>query len=269
MNIKSPSAIAMKIYVINMKRSVYRKKAIEEMLQRLGLEYEITEAVDGRLLSEEEFLQHTSQPDEFTRSQTGCALSHINVYRKIIEQGEEYGLVLEDDVKITEQDFKQFLQTLKPKLNPNNITILTYFWCREGYLDLSKQDGGTVKTSNTYHVCTPSEIHGIGRAAAYIVSKATCQKLINVNYPLYAQADSWVVFQSKGAFNTIDCVYPMPITENEQFGSEIEYTKTKTQALIKSIVTFLVNNNVPIISTIIKRRRQAYSSTFKNIRLID
>lgn len=259
----------MKIYVINMKRSIHRRNAMEKMLKSMELNYEITEAVDGRLLTEEDYIKHNINPEEFTRSQTGCALSHINVYRKVIAGKEDYALVLEDDVKITEKKFKQFLEQIKAKLNPNNITLLTYFWCRDGFLDLKKQEGKTIKADKTYHICTPSEIHGIGRAAAYILSKNTCQRMININYPLLAQADSWVVFKDEGAFESIDCVFPAPITENEQFGSEIDYTQTKTQAFLKRLITTIVNKKIPIFSTIITRRRQAYSNSFKKFRLID
>ncbi len=259
----------MKVYVINMQRSTHRRKAMEGMLNKHKLQYEFIDAVDGRTLSEEEFVGHVTDPKEFTRSQAGCALSHIKAYRKILEGNDQYGLILEDDVLIQEPHFIQLLKELEQKVDEDSVTVLTYFWCRDGYLDLSKKQGLSITTStNSYDICTPSEIHGIGRAAAYIVSKKVCKSIIKVNYPLYAQADSWVVFQREGAIKSVDCIYPMPIVENEQFGSEIGYTKNAAQAFVKKVIEIMVNNNIPIITPMIKKRRKQYSDTFKNIRLI-
>ena len=43
----------MRIFVINMKTSVKRRKIMEEQLKNLGLDFEIFEAVRGDSLSEE------------------------------------------------------------------------------------------------------------------------------------------------------------------------------------------------------------------------
>ncbi len=44
----------MKIFIVNLKKSVERRQKMEAQLQALGLEAEFIEAVDGRLMSEEE-----------------------------------------------------------------------------------------------------------------------------------------------------------------------------------------------------------------------
>lgn len=258
----------MKAYVINMPKSKHRREATRKMLESLGIEHEFIAAVDGREMSEDEFNNSVTDPKEFTRSQAGCALSHIKAYKRILESNDEYALILEDDIVITEKNFSKFLDEIEPKLNKDHATLLTYYWCRDGFLDLSPVDrDATISVDNTYTVCTPSDIHGIGRSAAYIMSKGACKRMIEFNMPLYAQADSWVVFHKHNAVSGVDCVYPMPITENDQFGSEIDYTRNKTEAFLKKIVTIAVNANLPIITPMIKKKRQRFAQGYKNIRL--
>lgn len=258
----------MRAYVINMPRSTYRREAMDTMLTGMGIDHEFVTAVDGREMSEEEFLASVQDANEFTRSQAGCALSHIKAYQRILEGEDEFGIVFEDDILITEPNFKQLLQELTPKLDKNKITQLTYYWCREGFLDLSPKANGTLKAGkHEYQLCEPNEVHGIGRAAAYIISKELCKRMVDFNMPLYAQADSWVVFHQKKAIGGVDCVYPMPVTENDQFGSEIGYTRSKTEQFLKDMVTKAVNANIPIITPMIKKKRQRFAQNYKNIRL--
>lgn len=258
----------MRAYVINMPRSTYRREAMDTMLTGMGIDHEFVTAVDGREMSEEEFLASVQDANEFTRSQAGCALSHIKAYQRILEGEDEFGIVFEDDILITEPNFKQLLQELTPKLDKNKITQLTYYWCREGFLDLLPKANGTLKAGkHEYQLCEPKEVHGIGRAAAYIISKELCKRMIDFNMPLYAQADSWVVFHQKEAIGGVDCVYPMPVTENDQFGSEIGYTRSKTEQFLKDMVTKAVNANIPIITPMIKKKRQRFAQNYKNIRL--
>ncbi|TXH54410.1 MAG: hypothetical protein E6Q89_08085, partial [Bacteroidia bacterium] len=45
----------MKTYIINLKRSPERRKAIEKACQEIGIKYTIIDAVDGKEMSDEEF----------------------------------------------------------------------------------------------------------------------------------------------------------------------------------------------------------------------
>jgi glycosyl transferase family 25 len=238
-------------------------------LDRLGVAYEIVEAVDGRAMGEEAFLNSTKTPGEFTPSQAGCALSHNKVYAKMQESADEFALVLEDDVLIEEENFRHLLVALENIADNNAITLLTYFWCREGSLELKAANTPIPLKGkkNKYSFCNPSEIHGIGRAAAYVLSKQCAKKILNFNTPLVCQADSWVVYYDEKVISNVNCIYPMPVTENVAFGSEIGYTKNGIEAAGKKLVEALVKWNIPVIAPAIKRRRQQYSLTYKNIYL--
>ncbi len=260
----------MKVYVINMERSRSRRVAIQRQLNRLKLDHEIISAVDGRSMSDAELDNIVSEPGEFTKSQAGCMLSHCRVYEAMQGSNDEYALVLEDDVLIIDNKLKEILTKLQPLLNNKHITLLTYYWCRENSLILNRMqpERKVQGAQGDYSLCEPSEIHGIGRAAAYILSKNTAKHILDYHRPkLVCQADSWIVYHKNGIIDGVDCLYPMPISENPQFGSEIGYTRNKAEAFAKKLVEKAVNMNLPVISTMIKKKRINFAQTYKNIQL--
>src|SRR4051812_12010733 len=105
----------MKIFVISLKTAQQRRAQIDTQLKRLGLCYEMVDAVDGRVLTEEELKAVTDyervQGDRkwLNNGAIGCALSHIKAYRRIVETGAPYALVLEDDA-LLQENFLSFLQ---------------------------------------------------------------------------------------------------------------------------------------------------------------
>lgn len=112
---ESTNQPTVKAFVINLKRSPHRRRQIEAQLQTLGIEYEIVDATDGQLLSQEdvkkiydsiESLKYISKP--LTLGEIACADSQLRVYEKIITQNLSHALVLEDDVILDERILEIF-----------------------------------------------------------------------------------------------------------------------------------------------------------------
>jgi GR25 family glycosyltransferase involved in LPS biosynthesis len=106
-----------KIYIITLKRSSNRHAAFQKTLKELN--YEIFWGVDGNNLSlpdlEESGLysseavksvkrQKKCPPADLTHGMIGCTLSHLSLYKQMIERGEDRVLILEDDIRI--EDYK-------------------------------------------------------------------------------------------------------------------------------------------------------------------
>jgi len=252
-----------------MERSVGRREVIEKQLKKLGLDYEIVSAVDGRQMNEEELERITARKGDFMKSQAGCMLSHLKVYERMQNEPDEYALVLEDDVIATEKGMKNVLHEMEPRLNNTHITLLTYYWCIEGSLKLNKKSSNQKIQGHHHHnyfICNPHQIYGVGRAAAYILSKQTAQRILAYQTPkLICQADSWSVYSRSNVIGGVSCIYPMLFTENPQFGSEIGYTRNKLEAWGKRLFEKLVSMNTPILSDLIKRKRINFAKNWKNI----
>lgn len=104
--------------MINLPQSVERRQNIERNLRAFNLDYEIFPAIDGHNLStEQSALVNTQEQiflpmaggrqlmieDKLSEGEIGCALSHLQVYQKILESQDECACVLEDDCVVTDK----------------------------------------------------------------------------------------------------------------------------------------------------------------------
>ena len=94
--------------VVNLSRSPERWKAIKAQLDHLQIPVERLEAVDGKMLSEEEVGKltssvHFSMGRELGRGEIGCFLSHRKCWEKLLDSDEKYALVMEDDLILSDR----------------------------------------------------------------------------------------------------------------------------------------------------------------------
>ncbi len=98
--------VGLPVFVINMARDVERRRYMTGVLDRLGLRAEFVTAVDGRQLSEAERALYDRRRAlrtygvEMMPSEIGCYLSHHRLYERMVRDGIEAALILEDDVRI-------------------------------------------------------------------------------------------------------------------------------------------------------------------------
>ena len=99
------SVNAIPVFVVSLPDCTDRRETISRALSNLGIEFEFVDAVDGRYGLDP---QYEEQIDRVGTQRTGypladaefaCALSHINVYRRIVSENLAYALVLEDDAR--------------------------------------------------------------------------------------------------------------------------------------------------------------------------
>ena len=101
-------------FIIHLDRAVDRKEQVERLWTELGPLTEIVRAVDGRELDDSELLATqgkcptTRYPFALQRAEIASFLSHRACWLKVIDEGHEAALVLEDDVELT-PDFEQAL----------------------------------------------------------------------------------------------------------------------------------------------------------------
>ena len=190
-----------KIYVISLKRTSERRKLMEAQLSSFGLEAEFVDAVDGTELSEETIkLNTTNQGMEFnntpkmTRTEIGCAWSHRNVYERLIENGEQYAVVLEDDAIIS-AEMVRFLGVI-PKI-PFDWELISLYW---GFRPLPYifQEKFPLNLYQRNKLELPPPFHRYRRgefllppygAVAYVISRAGAIRLTRCNTPIADLSD--------------------------------------------------------------------------------
>ena len=91
------------IYVINLDRSPDRLRVVADCMRRASLPFTRIEAVDGRALDMSQLddfavaARVREWPDLLTPNAIACALSHHRAFERILADGVDVGLVLEDD----------------------------------------------------------------------------------------------------------------------------------------------------------------------------
>ncbi|MDG1050114.1 MAG: glycosyltransferase family 25 protein [Planctomycetota bacterium] len=98
------------IFVVSLARATSRRAKISAALEALGLDFEFVDAVDavsGVPAELEGEIDRTVNP-QLSEPEYGCALSHALLYRRIVEEGIEHSLVMEDDA-IPSQALKRFV----------------------------------------------------------------------------------------------------------------------------------------------------------------
>jgi GR25 family glycosyltransferase involved in LPS biosynthesis len=119
------------IKVINLKKRTDRLMDISEKLKSKSLSFETIEAVDGTELVLNESLYNLFEDNDFNfkRGVIGCALSHYNLWKRLVESNDKYYIVIEDDA-IFCNNFKQNLALLNELVlksdNKYNLIFLGY-----------------------------------------------------------------------------------------------------------------------------------------------
>ncbi len=94
------------VWILNLERSVDRRKYMESHLNELNWRFEMIPAVDGKYLGPEDLKHYSAQEAmktiqrEMKPGEIGCALSHAKMWERILAENIEEVLILEDDVAI-------------------------------------------------------------------------------------------------------------------------------------------------------------------------
>lgn len=187
-----------KIFYINLDRRTDRKENIENIIKKHNLEKytERFSAIDGKKLDFEsidnKLISNEAIKDAFDNKQLyttmtiggiGCALSHYNIYKKIINEKINRCLILEDDITIPD-NFNEMCEYLEPHLSKLDFDLFFL-----GYHDTS------IKYSYYYNYRFKqfNRVYGL---FGYIVTLEGAKKLMNI-FPLKKQIDTEISNYSK------------------------------------------------------------------------
>lgn len=189
-----------KCYVINMEKDHDRREFITAQLDNLGMAYTFFKGVYGKGLSAAELEQHYNQNKaqlawrELTLGEIGCALSHIGIWRDMVENGVSHALILEDDAQLS-KDVPRVLEKLAACFLPDQpiLTLLTRVkrYRRKNCLLL---DGFQVA-----EIFDNSLIYGdVFGAHGYFLTQRAAQRMLEQLYPVWIINDFWPKFRRMG-----------------------------------------------------------------------
>lgn len=93
----------MQVFVINLDRRYDRLSHITGQLDRLGIEFVRVSAVDGQRLCSADLEIFNSEADwpRPSNSEFACFMSHRKCWNELVQSDQEYAVILEDDVIIS------------------------------------------------------------------------------------------------------------------------------------------------------------------------
>lgn len=254
----------MKTYIINLERSKARREHIIGEAERCGLDYELVNAVDGSQLTDEELHrlcdeeQVRKHSDWLTPGMIGCALSHYNVYTKIVENDVDVALVLEDDACLP-NNLPELLREISEEVQPNEVISL--FYMSFDPCQLSKK--GKVGLSNNYGLYYPVDVNQVISTAGYVITKQAAKTMENIVLPVRVSPDSWGHFYEHKGFDSFRCVYPVPL-KLTAVQSDIH-----SQSWRGVITHFIERNKIPMLHKAVRSIRISNIESMTKIKLVN
>lgn len=160
--------IAIKVYVISLVRSVDRRLQVAAMFAELGVDFEFFDAVDGRGLGLAA-VTDSNAPWQLLPGEVGCYMSHLGVWRNVVDRNHDVALVLEDDVILDGNAFRVIDSCIKSMNNWDAVRLFS----------TEKQVGLVVKALDMgYKLVMPSKNpSGMG---GYLISRSGALRMLAV-----------------------------------------------------------------------------------------
>jgi glycosyl transferase family 25 len=197
-------------FIVNLASATKRREAMQALLAQHQITATWLDAVDGRLIPEAELAQHFDaeraelEYGPMVRGEIGTSLSHVNIYRQMVEQNIQYAVVLEDDVELA-PDFCEVLSQLPKAVSCAEPLMVQLTHVERAYTNSARAIGER-------RLMRPHG--GVWLTSGYFITLAAAQNLLNALYPVWAVADHWRNFEAKGLL-TLYALTPNPVWESE------------------------------------------------------
>lgn len=229
-----------KIYYINLEHRLDRKKNVEEQLQKIKFKGKVERinAAYGKNLNlslvpfnlfTKEAIFATTRKNDIENTQTmtkggmGVALSQKWIYEKILTGDEDYALIMEDDIEITD-NFMNNLQNIIKRIPDYDILWIGYH-VKQNHWASDMQNSG---------LDIPEKIWGL---FGYIINKKAAQKLIEM-FPVSKQIDTEIpqIFPDLKVYAVKEddrLILSDPSETANKFGTDIQFDREDFQNILK------------------------------------
>lgn len=230
----------LKFYVINLKSQPERRKNMSKQLDAQGVEYEFFDAVNGKSLTEDQKALVADEDhvilemaggrkllveDKLSPSEKGCALSHLKLYQKILDDGVQRAVILEDDLILSQDDFEALynLDCIKEPWDiinfSSHIGIKSLPGAKKYYIN--KEKGLYFQRLGMRNSTLDSIFNRrrfLTRTSFYVVTPNACCRLIDLGYPVRLPADyltGLVAYHNLKLFRAYPLNHFMSLTNEE------------------------------------------------------
>ncbi|MCX7303128.1 MAG: glycosyltransferase family 25 protein [Hyphomicrobiales bacterium] len=178
------------MYVINTQKSQDRMLHMQNMLHGMNVDFSRVDAIDGDDLTESDLAYWQSRSRVWaplTANEIACFLSHRKSWQLVVERGEHWAFICEDDIHVCEA-FEQFVRT--PTWLPEKADIVK----AETVLERVELDRNPT-SDKLNHALRKLNSEHLG-AAAYFVSLDACKRLLQLTDEICEPVDC-LLFSSR------------------------------------------------------------------------
>ena len=176
----------MKVFIVNLKESLDRRQYMIEEMKKTNLQYEFFDAVNGKGIKNIDKIYDKETAikvygRELKLGEIGCAMSHLLIYKKMLEENIDQALIFEDDIIIA-NDFNKVLSKIL-KLENNGIILL-------GQSDKKLKTKIYFQSISYHHKLKKIFNSGYG-TYGYIICKKAAEKIYAESFPIIRPIDQW------------------------------------------------------------------------------
>lgn len=250
-------------FVINLDSSTERMDLISKRLNELKIPFERVPAVNGRALSDKLISQITYPNNHFdsrvrfprtlTKGEVGCFLSHRKCWEKLLESNEEWALIMEDDIRISDSAPKFMLSA---DWIPSGVKIVQLSWSVP--IQNGRIRNEVIPIDNIVNLVAPLYPEPLG-SQCYIVSREFAKVALSLSEKLAAPVDMILFspyFELANTF-TVWRTAPTLVIANEEIESDIGQ---RTQKAVEK-APFLIRHGLTRI--LLRRTVKHYQSQGK------
>ena len=197
----------MKIFIIHLNRYPERKLEMIKQMKKIKFYYSFFNAIDGLKLTKNELREKYSKKDSFfhcnrelTLGEIGNALTHIEIYNKIIKENIKYCLIMEDDIGIR-KNFDEILKRVSKF--PKDWEIINFSTDIKGITFNNP-------LYKNYYLTKFKPNSRINRASCYLINIKAAKKLLKFAFPIRFPSDGLLGNISLVGIKTYG-ITPMPV----------------------------------------------------------
>jgi len=214
-----------KSYVINLEKYYYKYELSLKILNKINLKPERFNAIYIEDENSEEIKKITYPSVQYTikngryshnnigsKGALGCYLSHVTLWKMLLESDEEMILVFEDDININENinNFTENINNTINLINENDWDIIFL-----GYFNFHTN-------TNDINIKYFKLINIIYGTHSYIINKNGARKLLENAFPIVDQIDSYISYMSITRNINLYCTKDVFFFQNNLSGTQIQ-----------------------------------------------
>lgn len=248
------STIDIPVWIINLKRDTEKLIFMQTQMQRLGIDYQIIEAIDGRSLDEDQKAPYSRSialrdfGRELTPGEIGCALTHIRIWNLMVERNIDELLILEDDVHLGIGLIEVLKHRDRFPADYQHVNFSTN----------ARQIPFGEFVADIYRTSRHGERPYL--TSAYLLTKAGALNLLNLVSPLYMPIDNFITITdiiSYGIFPRVTVLAETPSSIGRRWENmpNVTFGQKKWRQfkeILKSIAIFFGATEQGMISTHLK-----------------